>query len=113
MRVQRTVWIADRYFGDVVRESMLDGRQSQHEVTDDVANFLRDGIFEGGNGCETTGGFEHLVADAAAFGTVAIEKTLTARIASHGRQFPGKVERVLHAGVHALAASGAVHVRSV
>ena len=56
---------------------------------------------------------QHLVADRAALRRVAVEQRGRAPALAHQRELPGEVERVLHAGVHALAAGRAVHVRGV
>ena len=55
---------------------------------------------------------QHPVADGAALDRVAVEQARGGGRADEG-ELPGEVEGVLHAGVHALAAGGAVDVGGV
>ncbi len=62
---------------------------------------------------EPTGERDDVVGDREAFGLITVQQCFAAVAVDHRRQFPGQVERVLHAGVHALAAGRTVDVGGV
>src|ERR1700685_2734626 len=82
-------------------------------MTDEVAKALPHGVLERANSGEPARILEHLVSDVAALGTVTVEQLIPTGSANNQSQLPGEVEGILHAGIHALPARGAVNMRRI
>ena len=75
---------------------------------------LCDGISQRGGQREHRSAFENLIADGAALGGITVEQRFALALAAMDEgKFPGEVEGILHAGVHALSAGGAVDVGGI
>jgi len=111
---ERAVRITDRQLRQCVGHCLANGRKPEYQRRDVVAQFLQQAIFHDREGGEMAGIGEHLTADLAALDAVAAEQRFRVRQpAADQHQLPGEIERILHAGVHALSAGGAVDMDGV
>src|SRR5882757_10423833 len=85
-----------------------------------VADSLHQGIarhpskaFERADLRQRGGEVDDVLADGVPFGVIAVQQRSASVTLDYLRELPAEVERVLHAGVHALTARGAVDVGSV
>lgn len=88
-------------------------RESQRKVTGEIAESLCYRVANRRNGGQPLSRFQYCVTNRAPFRTVAVQQGLVCITANDESKFPAKVDSILHAGIHALPACGAVNVRSV
>ncbi len=111
--VERAVIVADGYFGHGINHGFADGSQSEHHTAKQVPNGLRGVVPQRRDLGQLAGGLDDLIGDRAALDAVTIEKRGRGLAASNQCQFPREIERILHAGVHALTAGRTVDVRGI
>src|SRR5262249_9760704 len=111
--VERAAIISDGYLGHVVHHGLAHRIESEHESAEQVSEGLRCVVSHGRDHGQRTRGLQDLIADRAAFDAVAVENRLRSLALANERQFPGEIESVLHAGVHALPAGRTVDMRGV
>ena len=110
---QRAVGIADIHLGELVGDLVLELREAHREAHDRVADILQQRIGERRRLRQPAGIPQDAITDRRAFRRIAVEQPGFCGAFDDERQLPGEVERVLHAGVHALAARRTVDVRRV
>ena len=111
--VQRTVGIADCHLCHIIGEGVLDGGQPEHQMADHVAHRLCNGVAQCADCRESASGPQYLIANITALRAVAVQQFFIARPVNNQCELPGKIESVLHAGVHTLASGRTVDMCGV
>ncbi len=105
--------VADVELGEAVgeeRRQLFDLRRGVQRL---VAQFHRGRVAEFGDAGELLGEGEQRRRVGPPLAVVAVQEIAGSRAIEVGGEFPGKVDRILDAGVHALAARRAVHVSGI